>query len=294
MDDISREPTPDTTTGRPVKGDEKGPQELLVFERSQLREDLVVKQREDALARAGDGDPESEVDAGASPVESGAANEHDAELDEAGIMPEQLAEALAEEASVAEIETEFADDEEGLPAVPEIQDADELSNYVFVLMLSSREGLSLLRLARACNTTQKLVEEAIGLLQQKLHGLGLPVELSRTGDTVKWLARDTTFPFLQRLRGVKKLERLSPAALETLAVVAYRQPVMRSEVEAIRGVKAGPMLRTLLQHKLIRISGRADVPGKPLQYGTTQQFLERFGLASLQELPSVKEWKNLG
>jgi segregation and condensation protein B len=79
-----------------------------------------------------------------------------------------------------------------------------------------------------------------------------------------------------------------------LAVIAYRQPVMRSEIEAIRGVKAGPMLRTLLQHKLVKVAGRADVPGRPLQYGTTQQFLERFGLASLQELPSVKEWKNLG
>ena len=77
-------------------------------------------------------------------------------------------------------------------------------------------------------------------------------------------------------------------------MIAYRQPVMRSEIEAIRGVKAGPMLRTLLQHKLVSVAGRADVPGRPLQYGTTPHFLERFGLASLQDLPSVKEWKNLG
>ena len=132
------------------------------------------------------------------------------------------------------------------------------------------------------------------MLLEQLHGLGLPVELARTGDTVRWMSGAVAFPYLQRLRGVKKLEKLSPAALETLAVVAYRQPVMRSEIEAIRGVKAGPMLRTLLQHKLVKVAGRADVPGRPLQYGTTQQFLERFGLASLQELPSVKEWKNLG
>src|SRR5262249_12854253 len=103
-----------------------------------------------------------------------------------------------------------------------------------------------------------------------------------------------TFPYLQRLRGVKRLEKLSPAALETLAVIAYRQPVMRSEIEAIRGVKAGPMLRTLLQHKLVKVTGRADVPGRPIQYGTTQQFIEGFGLSSLQELPSVKEFKQLG
>ncbi|MFT7537261.1 MAG: segregation and condensation protein B [Hyphomicrobiaceae bacterium] len=165
---------------------------------------------------------------------------------------------------------------------------------MYVLMMTSREGMTVFRLARACNTTQKLVEEGLELLQSQLRGMGLPVELTRVGDTVRWMSGASAFPYLQRLRGVKKLEKLSPAALETLAVIAYRQPVMRSEVEAIRGVKAGPMLRTLLQHKLVKIAGRADVPGRPLQYGTTEQFLERFGLASLQELPSVKEWKNLG
>jgi len=178
--------------------------------------------------------------------------------------------------------------------VPPLADAAATAQVIFVLMLSSKEGLSLLRLAQACNTTQKQIEQAIELLQQNLRGLGLPVQLARTGDSVKWMSGPETFPYLQRLRGVKKLEKLSQAALETLAVIGYRQPVMRSEIEAIRGVKAGPMLRTLLQHKLVRVTGRADVPGRPLQYGTTQQFLDRFGIASLQELPSIKEWKSLG
>ena len=195
---------------------------------------------------------------------------------------------------MAEIEEELLPDEEGLPPVPELTDAAEVAKVIYVLMLTSREGLSVLRLAQSCNTTQKLVEQALELLQQNLRGLGLPVELARNGDTVKWMSGASAFPYLQRLRGVKKQEKLSPAALETLAVIAYRQPVMRSEIEAIRGVKAGPMLRTLLQHKLVKMTGRAEVPGRPLQYGTTQQFLERFGLASLQELPSIKEWKNLG
>ena len=181
-----------------------------------------------------------------------------------------------------------------MPPVPELRDAAEVARIVYVLMLSSREALSLLRLAQACNTTQKVVEQALEVLQANLRSLGLPVELCRTGDTVKWMSGVEAFPYLQRLRGVKKLEKLSPAALETLAVIAYRQPVMRSEIEAVRGVKAGPMLRTLLQHKLVCTTGRAEVPGRPLQYGTTQQFLERFGLSSLQALPSLREWKNLG
>ena len=219
---------------------------------------------------------------------------------ETGVDEDEARAAVDAEAGEASVEQQLDElgdvelGEDGLPVVPELGDTSELGRVLFVLMLSSRDGLSILRLAQACNTSQKLVEEALDELGGKLRGLGLPVELARVGDTVRWMSTASAFPYLQRLRGVKKLEKLSPAALETLAVIAYRQPVMRSEIEAIRGVKAGPMLRTLLQHKLVKVAGRADVPGRPLQYGTTPHFLERFGLSSLQELPSVKEWKNLG
>lgn len=214
--------------------------------------------------------------------------------DAAGISDEERAAAVAAEQEIAEIEAEEVVDGEELPPVPELRDAAAVAKVVFVLLLSTREGLSLFRLAQACNTTQKLVDEALAVLAQNLQQLGVAVELTRHGDTVRLMSQPDAFPYLQRLRGVKRMEKLSPAALETLAVIAYQQPVMRSQIEAIRGVKAGPMLRTLLQHKLVRVTGRADVPGRPLQYGTTQQFLERFGLQSLQDLPSHKEWKNLG
>jgi segregation and condensation protein B len=211
------------------------------------------------------------------------------------VTAEEVAAAVAAEEDTLEIDEEFAGEaEDGLPPVPELADADAVGRMVFVLLLSQRDGLTMFRLAQACNVTQKVVEAALVPLQQWLQQMQLPVEVVRTGESVKLLSLPEAFPFLQRLRGVKKAEKLSPAALETLAVIAYRQPVMRGEIEAIRGVKAGPMLRTLLQHKLVRVTGRADVPGRPLQYGTTDQFLERFGLASLQELPSVKEWKQLG
>lgn len=229
---------------------------------------------------------------------------HDGELEdgepqEGDVASSEAEAAVAKEANTMELDSDedLVDSElgeDGLPIVAELTDVAEVARMVYVLMMTSREGMTVLRLARACNTKQKLVEEGLELLQEQLRGIGLPVELTRVGDTVRWMSGASAFPYLQRLRGVKKLEKLSPAALETLAVIAYRQPVMRSEIEAIRGVKAGPMLRTLLQHKLVKVAGRADVPGRPLQYGTTQQFLERFGLASLQELPSVKEWKNLG
>ena len=80
-------------------------------------------------------------------------------------------------------------------------------------------------------------------------------------------------------------EKVSPAALETLAVVAYRQPVTKAEIEAIRGVQVGPILRALVDRGLVRVAGRSDDPGRALLYGTTRQFLDVFGLASLSDLP---------
>lgn len=281
MDEITRDLLPDTTTTRTTRDHGKGPEELQAFERGQIAEHRLADHRlaDDRVVRPHS--PEGAEDTMTPP--------------ESEIDPVAAAAALAAEAETAAIEEDLGSgDDEELPPVPELADAAAVARIVFVLMLTSRESLSVLRLAQACNTTQKLVEEALVLLQGQLRELGMQVELARTGDSVKWLSGGDAFPFLQRLRGVKKMEKLSTAALETLAVVAYRQPVLRSEIEAIRGVKAGPMLRSLLSHKLIKVTGRADVPGRPLQYGTTQQFLERFGLQSLQELPSLKEWKSLG
>jgi segregation and condensation protein B len=308
MDEISRELPPDTTTGHVVEARTKGPQELLAHERGLCREDLVVSGprqegegpgRPAARAKRAPGQegPEAAPEAVPDAVQQAApeGTPDAAAGNDDPVDARAAAAAVAAEADAVEIEEDLGvDDEAGLPPVPPLADVAAVAQIVFVLMLSSKEGLSLFRLAQACNTTQKLVDQALELLQQNLSSIGLQVELARTGDSVKWLSGPETFPFLQRLRGVKKLEKLSPAALETLAVIAYRQPVMRSEIEAIRGVKAGPMLRMLLQHKLVRVTGRADVPGHPLQYGTTQQFLERFGLPSLSELPSIKEWKSLG
>src|SRR6056297_3431319 len=83
--------------------------------------------------------------------------------------------------------------------------------------------------------------------------------------------------------------RLSKAALETLSIIAYRQPVMRSEIEHIRGVNSGATIRLLLERKLVRILGRREIPGRPLVYGTTRKFLEAFALKDIKDLPEPKE-----
>ena len=184
---------------------------------------------------------------------------------------------------------------EDTDALPDLGTADQLARALLALLLSTREALSFLRLAEVCDRTQVDVKAGVERLQEILAESGLPLELHVSGEQVRLLTAPQVYPLLKRLRSTNKpAERLSPAALETLAVVAYRQPVIRAEIEAIRGVQAGPILRTLLEHRLLRVVGRADVPGRPLQYGTTQYFLERFGLASLKDLPSVKEFRSLG
>jgi segregation and condensation protein B len=95
-------------------------------------------------------------------------------------------------------------------------------------------------------------------------------------------------PWIRKLRGIRPVP-LSPAAMETLSVVAYRQPVTRQEIEKIRGVDVSGSLKGLLEKKLIRIVGRKNVPGKPIMYGTTKRFLEVFDLKDLSELPTLRE-----
>jgi segregation and condensation protein B len=99
-------------------------------------------------------------------------------------------------------------------------------------------------------------------------------------------------PWIRKLKTVRALS-LSPSAMETLAVVAYRQPVVKADIDRIRGVDTGGLLRGLLEKKLLRIVGRKDVPGKPIIYGTTRKFLEIFNLKNLSELPTLREMKDL-
>ena len=104
------------------------------------------------------------------------------------------------------------------------------------------------------------------------------------------LATDPKYaPWVRQLFPVPKAARLSAPALETLAIIAYRQPITRADVEAVRGVNIDGVLQTLMERGLVKIAGRAEIPGRPLLYETTQFFLDHFGLRDLDELPNVEE-----
>ncbi len=163
---------------------------------------------------------------------------------------------------------------------------EELVRSVTALLFASHEPLSLGKLAGLLERPRAVrLRAALEALGGALRAGALPIELREISGGWQLFTTPDQDEVVALLARVKKDERVSPAALETLSVIAYRQPVSKAEIEAIRGVQAGPILRTLVDRGLVRVTGRADVPGHPLLYGTTKKFLDSFGLASLAELP---------
>lgn len=133
------------------------------------------------------------------------------------------------------------------------------------------------------------VEEAIQTLRQKYEETERSFQIYQLGDGYQVLTRPEFAPYLERFDSVPRSPTLSEAALETLAIVAYRQPIDRIEIEDIRGVGSSSVLRTLQEWGLIEVVGRGEGLGRPLLYGTTDRFLEHFGFQSLENLPKPEE-----
>ncbi len=138
------------------------------------------------------------------------------------------------------------------------------------------------------NNSEDEISSALSEVKTKIDEMDLGFELLTIGDSYQLRSRPELASTIQKLI-TPKMKRLSKAAAETLAVVAYKQPVSKAEIEAIRGVDALPTIKTLLDAKLIRVIGREDTPGSPALYGTTPYFLEKFGLTDLSHLPTVRE-----
>lgn len=121
----------------------------------------------------------------------------------------------------------------------------------------------------------------------------LPYFLREIGGGYQLLSKEQFAPYIRRLFQIKRSRRLSRALMETLAIIAYKQPVTRAEVESIRGVSVSHAFDQLQEKKLIKISGVADLPGRPKLYRTTDEFLVLFGLKSLKELPTLEELQDM-
>ncbi len=161
------------------------------------------------------------------------------------------------------------------------------------LILASPDPIPAARLADLIPRCKAAaVAELIEALNADYREQGRAFEIAEVAGGFQLRTLPEFAPYLQQLQQTRPL-RLSPAALETLAIVAYRQPVTRAEVEFVRGVDVGAVLRSLLERKLLRIAGHREVPGHPLVYATSRRFLEVFGLASLDDLPTLRELSDL-
>src|SRR6476661_4674162 len=171
----------------------------------------------------------------------------------------------------------------------------ELAAVLEALLFVSPEPVSLSRLVTAVGSVSKAeVEQALMRLEQDLAQDNRGVQLVKLAGGYRLVTKAEYAPWLKRLDKAKAAQKLSRSALESLAIIAYKQPLVRAEIEQIRGVETSGVLRTLLERKLVRIVGRKEVPGRPIMYGTTKFFMEHFGLQDLTQLPPLREFKELG
>ncbi|ADN02044.1 SMC-Scp complex subunit ScpB [Spirochaeta thermophila] len=157
-----------------------------------------------------------------------------------------------------------------------------------VLLLES-EPISMAQIAETTGLSSEEVEQSLQELKQVYETNGHGIDLYISSDEVFLSPHKRFWSALRPRYGKKHRSRLSRAALETLAIIAYRQPITRAEIEAIRGVSSDAMIRMLLSRELIKEVGRKDLPGRPAMYGTTPEFLRMFGLKSIADLPKLQE-----
>lgn len=157
-------------------------------------------------------------------------------------------------------------------------------------LFASQAPLTTSEIARADDElTAASVSEAIQSLREAYEAEERAFQIYELGDGYQILTRPEFASYLERFDSVPRSPYLSGAALETLAIVAYRQPIGRIEIEEVRGVGASSVLRTLTDWELVEVVGRGEGLGRPLLYGTTRRFLEHFGLRDLDELPAPEE-----
>lgn len=169
-----------------------------------------------------------------------------------------------------------------------------LKGIVEAVLFVSGEPLSMDRLQGVMEGISRAeLMSALRAIQADYAAEGRGLQVVEIAGGFQIATRPDCAPWIKRLEKAKAGARLSRSAMETLAIVAYKQPLVRAEIEQIRGVDTAGVLKTLLERRLIRIVGRKDVPGRPIMYGTTKQFLQAFGLKDLAGLPALRDLKDL-
>jgi len=174
-----------------------------------------------------------------------------------------------------------------MPDLEALPGLDDLRRQAEAVLFSLGAPIERRKLADTLEVDLRTLASVLDALDVSLEGRGLM--LQRHDDLVQLVTRPEASAAVRRLLNPEVPGRLSPAAYETLAIIAYRQPIGRSEIEEIRGVGAGAILKSLHERGLIDVVGRGEGLGRPLHYGTTPSFLEQFALRNLEELPRADE-----
>lgn len=180
------------------------------------------------------------------------------------------------------------------PATPENGASAELGRSIEAVLFTLEKPVSPGKLAEGLGVGldqggAKAVTQAIDDLNAEYERTGRSFRIEKVAGGVRVMTLPEHADAVAKFHQARQSQKLSRAALETLAVIAYKQPVTRASLEAIRGVACGEVLRTLIDRRMVTVTGRAEELGRPMLYGTTRQFLELFGLSSLKDLPSVED-----
>tara|TARA_B100002019_G_scaffold273946_1_gene270452 strand:- start:1349 stop:1963 length:615 start_codon:yes stop_codon:yes gene_type:complete len=190
----------------------------------------------------------------------------------------------------------------------DIEILPEVKQIIGSLLFASKEPLSLTQMKKAINETgnilsgvykqytkvnEQQIEDSLKLLEDELSSSNLGIELSKVAGGYRFQNNLLCGPFVRSLLEKNKTMKLSKPALETLAIIAYRQPCLRSDIENVRGVSVDAVIRKLIEMQLVKIVKRSDLPGKPWLFGTTSRFLEHFGINSIDDLPNSRELKKV-
>jgi len=168
--------------------------------------------------------------------------------------------------------------------------SQDLQAFVESLLFVADAPVPVDQLAEALECDVHLVEATLQAMGESYGSRGL--RLQRKGNRVQLVSAPEAAPYIERFLGLSLSGKLSAAALETLSIIAYKQPITRPQIEAIRGVSSDGVLRTLISKGLIEEVGRLETVGHPVLFGTTFEFLQYFGLSSLNELPPLKDEEN--
>jgi segregation and condensation protein B len=167
--------------------------------------------------------------------------------------------------------------------------ADEKAAIIEAVLFLDTEPLDIKALSRITGLSTQDAEAAVNALSERSKQVGSGLELVKIGEGYVLSPKEKLWDILKDKYGKRNENKLSKAAIETLSIIAYSQPITKAEIENIRGVSADGMMRVLLGRKMIKAIGKKDIPGKPLQYGTTRDFLKYFKLSSIADLPKLDE-----